>query len=416
MNTVSAEERNYLRELAKRQMEYASLPVMAERTKRWYYHNDFVRNERMVVMELQSFEKELLPPSRCENPVAKELEYQLLYHTTNHELIDDDKVVPDFLTLEWDIHNTSYGFEVQYHHALDGQGRNIGFSWDHAIQNVAEDLGKFKEWEFSADREKTAKRLELAGDILGDIIKVVPINTNTVWGTMITHRVVTLMGMENMFTSFYDYPDEMHALCEYLTRNLLRFLYWQEAEGLLTLNNGNQYAGAGSFGFTTRLPKEGYDGKVRVKDLWLNTNSQESVGLSPDMYGEFVYPYARRLAEACGMLYYGCCEPVHTIWERYLKEMPNLEKVSISAWCNEEFMGQALKDSRVIYSRKPNPTFIGAEKVFNEPAFREHIRHTVSCAKDCNLEIIFRDIYTTMGERLRAKRAVEIVREEFGRA
>ena len=33
--TVTKEERSYLRDLAKKQMEYARLPVMQERLKRW---------------------------------------------------------------------------------------------------------------------------------------------------------------------------------------------------------------------------------------------------------------------------------------------------------------------------------------------------------------------------------------------
>ena len=44
----------------------------------------------------------------------------------------------------------------------------------------------------------------------------------------------------------------------YLRDNLLAYAKWQEQEGLLVLNNSNDYAGAGSYGFTTERPTEHY--------------------------------------------------------------------------------------------------------------------------------------------------------------
>ena len=37
--------------------------------------------------------------------------------------------------------------------------------------------------------------------------------------------------------------------------------------------------------------------KVTTKDLWLNMNSQETVGLSPQTFGEFIFPYYAELAK-----------------------------------------------------------------------------------------------------------------------
>ena len=102
------------------------------------------------------------------------------------------------------------------------------------------------------------------------------------------------------------------------------------------------------------------------------------------------------------------------IWDDYISRLPNLAKVSISAWCDEEVMGEKLKDSPVIYSRKPSPNFVGVPEVFDEEAFATHIRKTARAARDCNVEIIMRDIYTLKGDRKRAKRAVDIARAIIG--
>ena len=129
-------------------------------------------------------------------------------------------------------------------------------------------------------------------------------------------------------------------------------------------------------------------------------------------FPEFIAPYFSRMAEEFGLVYYGCCEPVEMYWDQDISKYPHLRKVSISPWCNEEFMSERLSGGKVIYSRKPSPNFIGVQKEFDEDAFRKYIRHTAELTKDCKTEFIFRDIYTLHGNLDKVKRAVEIVREE----
>lgn len=220
-----------------------------------------------------------------------------------------------------------------------------------------------------------------------------------------------MLGLEKMMYAMIDHPDALHSLYRFLVDDILEFVEWQEAEGLLELNNGNDYVGAGSYGFTTELPTQQCreTGVVRPADLWLNLNSQETVGISPSMYGEFIYPYYEELASRFGLVYYGCCEPVHDIWINYLSRLPHIRKVSVSPWCDEAFMGEALRGSDVIYSRKPFPNYIGLGKL-DEQAFADHISKTLQCAKGCHLEFIFRDVYTLDGDPTKPGRGVKIVR------
>lgn len=115
---------------------------------------------------------------------------------------------------------------------------------------------------------------------MGDILKVELENTFHQWTNMITMKVIKLMGMENWMIAMFETPDTVHKLMDYITSNLLAYQQWMESEGLLTMNNGNHYTGAGSRGFTHELKKPA-DGRVRLKDLWVNVNSQESSGISP---------------------------------------------------------------------------------------------------------------------------------------
>lgn len=57
MDAITPREIQYLRELAKRQMEYAHLPIMEERKQLWYDHNAVMRKKPVVVIEELSFQQ-----------------------------------------------------------------------------------------------------------------------------------------------------------------------------------------------------------------------------------------------------------------------------------------------------------------------------------------------------------------------
>lgn len=151
--------------------------------------------------------------------------------------------------------------------------------------------------------------------------------------------------------------------------------------------------------------------------MWGDANSQETVGVSPDLFHEFCAPYYRDVCEPLGLIYYGCCEPVHPFWED-LRNLPNLRKVSISKWCDEALMGEALRGTGIVYSRKPDPNFLSVDRTLNESAWAEHIRATLRATEGVPLEIIVRDVYTVHGDVGNARRAVEVahrVLDEEGR-
>ncbi len=221
--------------------------------------------------------------------------------------------------------------------------------------------------------------------------------------------------MEAFFMSMYDCPDQMHQLMAYLRDNALRVMRWAEGQQLLRVNNTNQVSFGSSFNFTTRLPAPGYKAPIaRLCDMWGSINSQETVGVSPAMYHEFVFPYYRDVVEPMGLLYYGCCEPAHPFWED-IRRLPHLKKVSISRWCNEEMMGEALRGTDIVYSRKPDPNFLSVDKTLNEEGWAAHIRETLEATRGVLVEFIVRDVYTVHGNLNNPRRCVEIARREIDR-
>jgi len=169
-----------------------------------------------------------------------------------------------------------------------------------------------------------------------------------------------------------------------------------EREGLYTLNNEGDYVGSGGFGWTSQLPAAGFEGRARTRDLWVLLESQETVGVSPEMFEEFVLPYQLPLMERFGLVCYGCCEPVHARWKA-LSRIRNLRRVSVSPWCNRAAMAGNL-GGRYVYSLKPHPGLLAAPS-FDEQAVRADIRDALEKTRGCCLEMIMKDNNTIGNDR-----------------
>lgn len=412
---VTSQERTYLRELAKKQAEYAALPVMQQRKRMWYDLNDNMAGARPpVVLETWTFARDFMPESvlHCQTKTGKSIERKLLNAIRNHELIDDDKVMPDYFGIGWFIQTNEFGLKIPRKTVEDYFGHKVGFEVDHPIKDIRTDLDKLQPSSCTLDRQGTLAYRQFVEDLLGDIL---PVRMEAGWtgSAMLTHRLVELMGMEAFFLAMYDSPDQVHRLMAYLRDNALNQMRWRESQGLLELNHGNQASFGSSYNFTNRLPSSSFDGtKVRQCDMWGAANSQETVGISTEMFREFCLPYYRAVSEPMGLLYYGCCEPVHPFWEE-IQHLPHLKKVSISRWCDQAKMGQALRGNGIIYSRKPDPNYLGVDEVLNEEAWAAHIRETLDHTRGVLVEFIIRDVYTLHGNLEKGRRAVQIARQQI---
>jgi hypothetical protein len=410
---INAKDREYLRTLASRQAEYAALPIMREREENWFRLNDGRGAVPPIMIEAGSFSRDFMPESIFKFPPGplRGMEYQLLANIRCHELIDDDRVIPDTFDIGWNVKFDEFGIKINVERVPDNQGYSMGFKVDHPIKDIKEDLNILNRAKCSVDREATYETKTFVESIIGDILPV-KIRAGVFGCMMLTGKVIELMGMEAYFMAMYDYPEELHRLMAFLRDNALQVMRWGEKENLYTLNNRNQMGCFGSSSnFTNKLPSPGFDGKqVRLCDMWANSNSQETVGVSPELFHEFCFPYYKDVCEPLGLLYYGCCEPTHPFWGD-LSRLPHLKKISISRWCDQKFMGEALKGTGIVFSRKMDPQFIGVDVKLKEEAWAAHIKETLEAAPGVAIEFIYRDVYTVHGDLDKVKRAVKIARE-----
>lgn len=406
---MTPKDREILRQLAQKQLEIYHSPKNQERIALWKRHNAGKGERPVIHLELETFEQEVIPQRlRCEDPAARELEAALYRNFLNVSELDDDWVVPDYFPVVWRTWFFPFGHEITRTFASDKNGgHSLGHHFNYVIGDLEEDWEQVRPSVYGVDRASTQAYFDAAQEAFGDLLPV-KLSTNCLYSVP-TQDVVHLMGMENMCFAMYDYPELFKEMMDRLTDDYLSYFTFLKNEGVLLPTTGFEWVGQGSRSFTDELPADHVNGP---KDMWGFMDSQETVSISPDMFGEFIFPYYRKVASAYGLLSYGCCEPIDPVWQ-YIRQLKNLRKVSCSPWCNEEFMAEQLRGTPIIFHRKPSPNFLGVGEKLEEEALREHIRRTLQTASGCHLEITQRDVYTINHDLAKAQRYVAIIRKEI---
>ena len=417
---LPATERDYLRTLARRQADIAALPIMERRKALWTAMNDAVPGARPpFAIETWTFDRDFLPGSllQCKSDYGRRLEQSFLRHIRHHELLDDDHVCPDTLDMGWHVWCNEFGIAIKTEYVKDAEGVVTGYHFDHPIADLNDGFDRVKPATFGVDRDATLAEKAFLEETFGDILPVT-IQSGTYGNNNITQRLMRLMSMETFFMAMYDCPDVLTELLAMLRDNAKRMALWAEAEGLLVRNNGNQCTCGTCYNFTTLLPQPDADpARVRLRDMWAQMDSQETVGVSPHLFAELILPHYTELAELYGLVYWGCCEPADPIWETSLSRLPNLKAVSISRWADQAYMAEALDGTGIVFSRKPDPNLLGIHRELDEAAWRAEIRNTLAIVtpRSVPLEFVVRDVYSLQGNLAKVGRAVAIAREEIAR-
>lgn len=412
---ISKKDREVLREVAKKQLEYANMEINRKRESEWYLHNDLKGERPMVQLEMWSFHHEIIPQLlKCEGSFARDLEWGLYANFLNQALLDDDRVTPDYYPMNYDTWFRLFDIEIEEEFAKNADGGNgLGRHFKEKVQDLEEDYGKLKETRFGVNVEASLEKKEVIEDAIGEILPV-RMKMDCLYSVPM-QMIVHFMSMENMMFALYDYPERFKEMMNRIADDTLAYFRMLEEKRLILPTTSYESVGNGTWAFTHDLPgwEEWEKRPFTTKDVWGFMDAQETVGISPDMYEEFVFPCYQKISSQFGLLSYGCCEPVSAVWDRCISRLENLRKVSISPWCDEAFMGERLRGSRVIYHRKPSPNYLGVGTTLDEDALRDHIRYSLECARGCKMELTQRDVYTINHDVGKAKRYVEIVREEI---
>ena len=404
MEKISQRDREILRGIASRKASLAHCKRNDEILKMWEKQAKGVRDTPTVRLLFSNFREEVVGSRlRCEGYDARKLETQLLSSMVGRELFDDDTPVSD----RFDVSAFSGVYPFSAKPKKTKAEGSMGFHIDPVTDDIEADFEMFCNGSFSSSIPATREWCAYADDVFGDILP-----SRIVQGSLsgaITNPLVQLIGMETYYLAMYDSPDTLHKIMDMATSLYERYYDHLEANGCLFPSNGFAPLAQESFSFTNELPS---DGEITsTKQVWGFLESQETTAVSPETFGEFVFPYQDRLVKRFGLLSYGCCERVDAIFPDYLSRWDNLRKLSVSPFNNEKLVGEYLRGTRIVYYSKPRAEYVTNRGPLDEEATLKYFKGVAENASGCLFEVAQREVGTIFGDFERGRRYVELAKQ-----
>jgi len=406
--SISDKDRTIIRDVAKRIADIAALPEQAEKIRLWKTCND-LKPERPMVLAIQQPWDELCNAwvkLECEGEQARGMENSLRVRVVHHEHIPDDRPILG----KWDIGipvsgagYDDYGFKLLTTHSGEGRGA-------YHIEPVIKCLGDMDKLHFrpvTLDHEAVGRNAAFYQELFGDILEVRKVGRDY-WRYGLSRVLIHMIGLENMMLYMYDDPDLLHALMGFLRDDYMNELDIFERENAIMANNvPDANLGSGGLAPNSALPAGGYT-PAPLKDCWCWAESQETVGVGPKQFDEFVLAYQIPLMNRFGMVDYGCCEPPDHKLDVLFEKVPHLRWIAVSAWSDRKLCAEKI-GGKYVYVYKPNPSHICSITAAWDAAEQE-VRETLEIAKGCPIHIVMKDTSTFHGEAERTTRWCEMAK------
>ncbi|MGL6175309.1 MAG: hypothetical protein ACRC1P_11965 [Cellulosilyticaceae bacterium] len=405
---ISLKDKEILRELGKVYSEIAHLDQQKINIENWKKINSLKPNKPMVMIDQLPWHELNINDEltlRCEDDFCRGIENNLRQSIYKWTHMDTDMVVMPYIGIGKAIKSTGVGISIHEEiEAIDKNNDVVSHKYIDALEDE-EALDKIHEPIIILDQELTDYHESIASDIFENILPVRMMGVSPgfrVWDQLTMYRGVTPLLMDMM-----DRPEFIHAIMEKLTQIELSILNQYETLNVLEKDVTTIHC---TGAFTDELPTRTFDGiNVRGKDCWAYGMGQIFSSCSPQMHDEFEIEYAKRYYERCGLVYYGCCEPLHQKID-IIRKIPNVRKISISPWADVEIAAANMRKDYVI-SRKPNPAFV-ATQTMDEEQIKREIRQTLRASEQYGTpcEFILKDISTVNYKPERLSRWSQLVK------
>ncbi|HEY3416999.1 MAG TPA: hypothetical protein VGM23_08965 [Armatimonadota bacterium] len=388
---MNQNDRHIIRQLAAEVAEIAALPIQEEKKALWRRLNGLQPVRPLVMIDQVCWHEMNVDDEltlRCEDAECRQYEEQLRRTRYQWRHFPVDMVVEPLIRVPKAVRNTGFGFSGKERTLGDPKSGVVSHAYENQFQTDA-DLDKITLPTVWHDTAETDRRLEVAHTLFDGILEVIPFGHQpviTVWDPL-----SAWMGVENALYAIVDRPEFMKELVR-------RIIAWWmceqdqlEAQGLLCHHQPLIHC---TGAYTDALPAPGFDpDKPRLEDMWAAGLAQMLGTVSPEMYDEFEIEPCLPMFKRFGLIYYGCCDPLDRKMAQ-VRKIPNVRKISMSPWVDEELGASEIKGDYV-FSRKPHPAMLAASE-FSAERIREHLQTTVDiCARHgCPLELILKDIST----------------------
>ena len=398
---LDASARDTLRRLALDIRDAAALPIQEERRRLWLRSNRLQPERPMVAANPQHGWFELVREEElvCPEGFLRDVEREMRRTCFRAAHIHDDVPIEACIYLPMLIQRSDFGLSARVTKPMEAMG---AYHIEPTITCEA-DIDKLHFPKIEIDRAQSAKRLEVLQDAIGDIIDVRLVGMDFC-RCGLTRQLVHLRGLTQMMLDYYDEPEIAHRLMAFLRDALICEFEYYEEEGVLSGNTGPyNWLGSGSLGYTDALDGA-QPGTMKAMSVW--GESQETVGVGPDLFDEFVLAYQLPVMERFGIVEYGCCEGLDTKFDLLLKKVPHLHWAAVSPWCDRRRAAEKL-ERKCVYVYKPVPTPLTTDVPDMEFAERQ-LRETLDIARDNVVHIVMKDTSTFQGDYRRLEKWTEM--------
>jgi hypothetical protein len=390
--SISTEDKKILRELAKQYAGIAAADVNRERERRTRDIHGLKRNVRPVLWFEQLPWGELNGTGeltlRCEGDFARGMESHIRQTLFRWKYFQGDMTVENVYYIGKAFSDSGFGMSIQEQTAVTDVNNGV---ISHHYEDQLDSEEKLDLLTLPVIRsypEKDRANIEAASEVLDGVMPV------ELRGYGVEYRpwdfITRLRGVTNCLMDMLDRPELIHKtmrkFCEIYTARYEQM----EEQGLLDYRFPHSNC---TPVHSDDLPARDYDGgKVRLKDVWDWSTAQLFVSASPDMNDEFNLQYLLPFMSRCGLVHYGCCEPLHNVIS-HLRKVPNLRKISASPWTHLREQAEQIGGDYVL-SRKPNPAFVAG--AINEDVIKKEITETIEICRETGtpFEYVLKDIST----------------------
>lgn len=389
---VNAKDKQTLRGLAECYSEIAHLDIQQQRLER-YRKTNAMEDVRPVVL-IDEVPWGEISDEALTNTCASELEWlethlrRTLYQWEHFQV--DLVVPPVFYVNKQACWRKGIGIKIQDHQVASNTGSDISaHAYTDQLQ-TEDDLAKLHEPEIVYDQATSNQMLAVANEVFAGLMKVEFVGQGAL-GYSIWDRIAMFRGVENLLMDLAMRPDFMHQTARRFMEIAKSEFRQIEEQGLL---DPRQLLMHCTTACTRELPADDFDNHVRPKDVWGRCVAQIFAAVSPDMHDEFDLAYNQELFKDCGLLYYGCCEPLDGKIDILRNRFKNLRKISITPWANPHRAAQNI-GSDYVMAAKPNPAFV-AMSAFNSQSVEQEITRYCEACKEhgTTLEFVLKDIST----------------------
>ena len=389
---ISAGDRRCLRRLAERYAEIAHLDVQQRRLER-YAATNAMENVRPVVL-IDEVPWGEIRDAALANVCAPELEWleSRLRHTLfQWEHFQVDLVVPPVFRVCRQFRVVKdIGIQVRDSQIKGDTGAYISAHAYADQLQTEDDLARLREPEILYDRASSEAALAAAGEVFAGLMAV-ELAPCCYLGYNIWDEIAVFRGVENLLMDLAVRPDFMHKTARrFMEIAKSQFRQFVEQDLLdprpVLLHCTPACA--------RELPAAGFTGRARPGDVWGRCSAQIFGSVSPAMHDEFDLAYNEELFRDCGLIYYGCCEPLDGKIDILRRRFRNLRKISVTPWADPHRAAVNI-GSDYVMSAKPNPAFVATRQFNPGPVEREISRYCEACKEHgTTLEFVLKDIST----------------------